>query len=71
MLKIGLLGCGRIGQVHARTLVHTPGAKLVALCDAVPEAAQSLAAEYNAEARFGLCGGFGLGGPSDCPGWGY
>ncbi len=51
MIKIGLFGCGRIGKVHARTLSQTPKAKLVAVCDAVPEAALVLAAEYGVEVR--------------------
>lgn len=51
MTRIGLFGCGRIGKVHARGIAQTRAAKLVAVCDAVPEAAQSLAAEYQAEVR--------------------
>lgn len=51
MIKIGLLGCGRIGQVHARSLSRTPLAQLVAVADAVPAAAQALAASSGAEIR--------------------
>ena len=35
MITVGLLGCGRIGQVHARSLARAQGAKLVAVADAV------------------------------------
>ncbi len=48
---IGLLGAGRIGKVHALAVTRTPGARLVAVADAIAGAAESLAAEYGAEAR--------------------
>ncbi|WP_298436337.1 inositol 2-dehydrogenase [uncultured Jannaschia sp.] len=50
MLNIALLGCGRIGQVHARSLARIEGARVAAVCDAVPEAAAALAATTGAEA---------------------
>ncbi len=43
MLNIGLLGCGRIGQVHGATLRGMKTARAVAVSDAVPAAAQALA----------------------------
>lgn len=43
MLNIGLLGCGRIGQVHANTIERMGNVRLSALADAFPEAAQDLA----------------------------
>lgn len=43
MLRIGLLGCGRIGQVHAQSIKAVEGAQVVALADAVEAAAQGLA----------------------------
>ena len=51
MLKIGLLGCGRIGQVHARSIRALDGAVVTAVADALPDAAASLAAATGAEAR--------------------
>lgn len=51
MLRIGLLGCGRIGQVHARSVKALDGAQVVAVADAVPQAAQALAADTGAEVR--------------------
>lgn len=51
MLKIGLLGAGRIGRVHARAISEHSKSQLVAVSDAVSEAAESLAGEYNAETR--------------------
>lgn len=51
MLRIGLLGCGRIGQVHARTIKSLDHAKIVAVADAVPAAAAVLAKSLEAEVR--------------------
>jgi myo-inositol 2-dehydrogenase/D-chiro-inositol 1-dehydrogenase len=48
-LTIGLLGAGRIGKVHAAAIAATPGARLVAVADALPEAASSLAAAHDAQ----------------------
>ncbi|WP_394688989.1 inositol 2-dehydrogenase [Hoeflea sp.] len=48
MLNIGILGCGRIGQVHARSLNHVDGARVAAVADAFPEAANALAEKTGA-----------------------
>ncbi len=47
-VSIGLLGAGRIGKVHASAIAGTPGARLVAVADAFPEAANALADQYDA-----------------------
>lgn len=51
MLRTGLLGAGRIGQVHAQTITAHRGSALTAVSDFYPETAQALALEYGAEAR--------------------
>lgn len=51
MLRIGLLGCGRIGQVHAGSLMRLETAQLVAVADAFPKSAQALAEKTGAEVR--------------------
>lgn len=51
MLNIGLLGCGRIGQVHARSLMRLGSARLAAVADAVAPAAQTLADTTGAQVR--------------------
>jgi myo-inositol 2-dehydrogenase / D-chiro-inositol 1-dehydrogenase len=51
MLRIGLLGCGRIGQVHARSIKALDTARLVAVTDALPVAAEALAATTGAAIR--------------------
>ncbi|MEM6382783.1 MAG: inositol 2-dehydrogenase [Pseudomonadota bacterium] len=48
MLRIGLLGCGRIGRVHAMTIAAAQGTRLVAVSDALPEAAHAVAETYDA-----------------------
>lgn len=50
MIGIGILGCGRIGQVHARTLKHLNNAKVVGVSDAMPDAAASLATQLGCAA---------------------
>ncbi|SPF78844.1 Inositol 2-dehydrogenase [Aliiroseovarius pelagivivens] len=49
MIRIGLLGCGRIGQVHARSISQIEGARVTAVADAFAEPAQALAARTGAE----------------------
>ncbi|MBV1703087.1 MAG: inositol 2-dehydrogenase [Hyphomicrobiales bacterium] len=51
MLKIGLLGAGRIGNVHASAITAHPASQLVAVSDVNMEAARKLAASHGAQAR--------------------
>lgn len=51
MVKVGLLGAGRIGHVHARSIVSHAGSQLVAVADIHAEAAEKLAQAHGAEAR--------------------
>lgn len=51
MLNVALLGAGRIGQVHAKSIVANRDCKLVAVSDVVADAARTLAHRYGAEAR--------------------
>ena len=48
MIKFGVLGAGRIGKVHARTIAASGKAKVAWLADAMPKAAADLAAEVGA-----------------------
>lgn len=50
MLNIGLLGAGRIGQVHGATLRTMTKARAAAVSDFMPQAAQSLANTLGAKA---------------------
>ena len=49
MIRFGVLGAGRIGKVHSRTIASNPKAKLAYIADAVPAAAEALAAQYGAK----------------------
>lgn len=49
--QFALLGAGRIGKVHARAVSGNPDAVLVAVTDAMPAAAEAIAAQYGAEVR--------------------
>ncbi|MEN8503578.1 MULTISPECIES: inositol 2-dehydrogenase [Paraburkholderia] len=51
MIRVGILGCGRIGQVHARSVNQIPGAQLVAVADVSPEAARSCGVRFGVEVR--------------------
>ena len=51
MLKVGLLGAGRIGTVHASAITSHPGSRLVAVSDVVSKNAENLAALYGCEVR--------------------
>jgi predicted dehydrogenase len=46
-IRFGVIGAGRIGKVHARTVARNPKARLAYIADALPRAAQALA-ELNA-----------------------
>jgi myo-inositol 2-dehydrogenase/D-chiro-inositol 1-dehydrogenase len=51
VVRFGLIGAGTIGRVHADNLAHrVPGARLVAVADINPAAAQACAAACGAEA---------------------
>jgi myo-inositol 2-dehydrogenase/D-chiro-inositol 1-dehydrogenase len=50
-IRFGLLGAGRIGKVHAKAVTGNPGARLVAVSDALPAAAQAIADQYGCEVR--------------------
>jgi myo-inositol 2-dehydrogenase / D-chiro-inositol 1-dehydrogenase len=51
MLRIGVLGTGRIGRIHASNVVAHSGATLVAVADALPKVVKAFATEVNARAE--------------------
>jgi len=51
MLKVGLLGAGRIGWVHAKAITAHRESALVAVSDYIPANAEKLAAEFGCAAR--------------------
>ncbi|MDE2383194.1 MAG: inositol 2-dehydrogenase [Alphaproteobacteria bacterium] len=48
-IKFGVIGAGRIGKVHSATIAANPKAKLAYIADAMPQAANDLAAKYGAK----------------------
>jgi len=50
--RIAVLGAGQFGTLHARTLAGLPEAELVAIGDAVPQRAQTLATELGVKSTF-------------------
>lgn len=52
--KVGILGAGFIGRIHALTLTRDPRVELVGVADVVPAAAARLAAEVETTALDGL-----------------
>ena len=49
MIRFGILGAGRIGKVHARTIADSGKAKVAFVADAIAEAASSLAQSVGAQ----------------------
>src|SRR5215208_599636 len=46
ILPAGVVGCGRMGKLHARTYAQMPQTNLVGVYDALPKAAQAAAGEF-------------------------
>jgi myo-inositol 2-dehydrogenase / D-chiro-inositol 1-dehydrogenase len=54
MVGVAVLGCGRIGRVHARNVARNPRARLVTVFDVAGAAAQQTAAELGVKAARSL-----------------
>jgi predicted dehydrogenase len=50
LLPVGVVGCGRMGRLHARVYSQMPGVKLVGVYDADADAATEAARDYNTTA---------------------
>ena len=46
VIKVGIIGCGRISGHHCRSIVGTPGAELVAVCDLEISKAQAYQEQF-------------------------
>ncbi|MDB5084445.1 MAG: oxidoreductase domain protein, partial [Bacilli bacterium] len=53
-LKIGLVGAGNIGTIHAGVYAQNPKVELAAVCDIVKQKADSAAAKYGARAFYSV-----------------
>src|SRR5436190_19319652 len=54
-VRVGLIGCGKVGQIHAAALRGLAEAELTAVCDVSPERARAFAERYGARG-FAGCG---------------
>jgi predicted dehydrogenase len=50
-IRTALIGCGKVGWIHAEALSTLPEARFVAVCDAHPERAAALAERYGVRAH--------------------
>ncbi|MFO0864926.1 MAG: Gfo/Idh/MocA family oxidoreductase [Gemmataceae bacterium] len=48
-VRIGLIGCGKVGQIHATAIRSLLEAELTAVCDVSPERAAAFAGRYQAK----------------------
>ena len=51
-VRVAVIGCGVISELHLRCYAHNPAAKVVAVCDLVPERARRAAEERAPGARW-------------------
>ena len=49
VVNLGFIGCGGNARGHMANVTKVPGAKIVGVCDVVPELAQKAAKDFNAE----------------------
>src|SRR5689334_14348650 len=49
-LRVGVIGCGRMGRLHARVYSEMPSVKLVGIHDSCPETAQAVAESFGCNA---------------------
>ena len=49
-IRTALIGCGKVGGLHAAALTTLPESELVAVCDATPARAEEFAAKYGGQA---------------------
>src|SRR3990172_9989053 len=49
VVKVAIIGCGRISGHHCRSIVQTERAELVAVCDLIPEKANAYREQFGAK----------------------
>ena len=52
MLKVGIIGCGKIAEDHAKEILKIPYCKIIAACDTEQLMAQQLCERYNIESAY-------------------
>lgn len=53
VMKIGIIGCGKMADNHAAQIQYIPETKIVAVCDREPLLAKDMAARFGIERHFG------------------
>src|SRR4051794_32864399 len=49
-VRTALVGCGKVGQIHAEALGSLPNSEFVAVCDGMTDRAGALSSRYGAKA---------------------
>src|SRR2546427_10304495 len=49
-VNVAIIGCGRVSGHHCRSIVHTKGVELIAVCDLIPEKAKIYHEQFGAKA---------------------
>jgi predicted dehydrogenase len=52
MLRVAIIGCGKIADQHAEHIVHIPGSQIVAVCDSEELMAKQLQERINVPAQY-------------------
>ncbi len=52
MLNVAVIGTGNIGKIHTNWYAQNPNARLVALCDMIPESVDPVAQQYGVPAYY-------------------
>jgi NAD-dependent oxidoreductase involved in siderophore biosynthesis len=53
-IRTALIGCGKVGQIHAAALTSLPESQFVGVCDAGAERAAAFASRFNVPAFTGV-----------------
>lgn len=53
-MKVALIGCGGVAQVHFKALAENPDTEIIAVADIKPERADAAASRYGAKAYYGF-----------------
>lgn len=53
-VNFAIVGCGKIGLRHAQKMHGVMGAKLIAVCDIIPQKARALGTEHNAKIYYDI-----------------
>jgi predicted dehydrogenase len=52
MIKVGIIGCGKMADQHAFQIQKIPGAEIIAVCDSEPLMAKQMAERFNVKKYF-------------------